>query len=219
RLHERDEHRAPPDRDRRGARSRADCGAGGRRPRPSAARRARPARDVRGVLLQLLRHHLARAHEQLHLLRRLLVADGGPDGRADGVPRAARRVHPADRAGRLPLLLRRWPAAHVARLLGAPRRALALPLRCALRRVAPRGPGANDAAHVTVQRRWALEELGYPVWGLSPSSTPGTDGYGEYGVRVLGSLGYGAGAVTPHAVALALGVAPAEAASELRQLA
>src|SRR5205807_9175939 len=84
-------------------------------------------------------------------------------------------------------------------------------------RHAPRSLGANDAAHVAVQRRYALEELGYPVWGLSPSSTPGNDGYGEYGVRVLGSLGYGAGAVTPHAVALALGVAPAEAAAELRQ--
>jgi len=86
-------------------------------------------------------------------------------------------------------------------------------------RHAPRSLGANDAAHVAVQRRYALEELGYPVWGLSPSSTPGNDGYGEYGVRVLGSLGYGAGAVTPHALALALGVAPAEAAAELRQLA
>ena len=84
---------------------------------------------------------------------------------------------------------------------------------------APLSLGANDAAHVAVQRRYALEELGYPVWGLSPSSTPGNDGYGEYGVRVLGSLGYGVGAVTPHAVALALGVAPAEAAAELRQLA
>jgi len=181
-------------------------------------------------------------------------------------------------------------AAHVARLLGAPRRALALPLRRPLRRVAPREPdrhrqgrrargalvhmvrtfppacrwqssaagtqsgrrsrphagrglvrmeggalrpllgrehvrgahadprarrGAPRAAEPRrerrgtrrpVQRRWALEELGYPVWGLSPSSTPGNDGYGEYGVRVLGSLGYVAGAVTPHAVALALGV-------------
>src|SRR5207249_2498345 len=86
-------------------------------------------------------------------------------------------------------------------------------------RLPPLSLGANDAAHVAVQRRYALEELGYPVWGLSPSSTPGNDGYGEYGVRVLGSLGYGAGAVTPHAVALALGVAPAEAAAELRQLA
>jgi hypothetical protein len=86
-------------------------------------------------------------------------------------------------------------------------------------RDAPRSLGANDAAHVAVQRRWALEELAYPVWGLSPSSTPGNDGYGEYGARVLGSLGYGAGAVTPHAVALALGAAPAEAAAELRQLA
>src|SRR5437762_1354703 len=140
RLHQRDQHRAPPDRDRRGARARARHGAGGRRPPPSAARHARPARDARRVLLQLLRHHLARAHQQLHLLRRLLVADGGPDGRADGVPGAPRRVHPADRAGRLPLFLRRGPAAHVARLLGAPRRALALPLRRPLRRVAPREP-------------------------------------------------------------------------------
>ena len=85
-------------------------------------------------------------------------------------------------------------------------------------RYAPRSLGANDAAHVAVQRRYALEELGYPVWGLSPSSTPTNDGYGEYGVRVLGTLGYGAGAVTPHAVALALGVAPAEAVAALRQL-
>src|SRR5207247_2674274 len=84
---------------------------------------------------------------------------------------------------------------------------------------APLSLGANDAAHVAVQRRYALEDLGYPVWGLSPSSTPGNDGYGEYGVRVLGSLGYGVGAVAPHAVALAIGVARAEAAEELRTLA
>src|SRR5213076_3483288 len=86
-------------------------------------------------------------------------------------------------------------------------------------RHAPLSLGANDAAHVAVQRRYALEELGYPVWGLSPSSTPGNDGYGEYGVRVLGSLGYGAGAVTPHAAALALTVDPDTAIANLRALA
>jgi hypothetical protein len=86
-------------------------------------------------------------------------------------------------------------------------------------RWAPTSLGANDRAHVTVQRRWALEELGYPVWGLSPSATPAGISYGEYGVHVLGSLGYGAGAVTPHASALALTVAPEEAVANLRRLA
>jgi hypothetical protein len=79
--------------------------------------------------------------------------------------------------------------------------------------------GANDAAHATVQRRWGREVLGVGVWGFSPSSTPANDGYGEYGVRVLGTLGYAPGAVTPHAVALALAVTPAEAIAGLRALA
>ena len=66
-----------------------------------------------------------------------------------------------------------------------------------------------------MQRRYALETLGYPVWGMSPrSATPTGMGYGEYGVRVLGSLGYPSGAVTPHASALALAVTPAEAVAE-----
>ena len=86
-------------------------------------------------------------------------------------------------------------------------------------RWAPASLGANDAAHVAVQRRFATEELGYPVWGISPSMTPARDAYGEYGVRVLGVLGYGAGAVTPHAAALALGVAPDAAAGDLKELA
>ena len=70
-----------------------------------------------------------------------------------------------------------------------------------------------------MQRRYALETLGYPVWGMSPSAMPTGTGYGEYGVRVLGSLGYPPGAVTPHASALALTVTPAEAAANLRRLA
>jgi hypothetical protein len=86
-------------------------------------------------------------------------------------------------------------------------------------RHAPRSLGANDAAHATVQRLYALEELGYPVWGMSPSALPTADGYGEYGVRVLGSAGYPPGAVTPHAAALALLVTPEAATADLRALA
>jgi hypothetical protein len=78
--------------------------------------------------------------------------------------------------------------------------------------------GANGVAHADVQRRYALEELGYPVWGMSPSSTPIGNGYGEYGVPDLGVLGYGPGAVTPHAAALALAASPAEAIANLRRL-
>jgi len=84
---------------------------------------------------------------------------------------------------------------------------------------APRSLGANDEAHAVVQRRYALEQLGYPVWGMSPSAAPTGGEYGEYGVKVLGARGYGAGAVTPHASALALGVTPEAALSNLRALA
>jgi hypothetical protein len=87
------------------------------------------------------------------------------------------------------------------------------------RRHAPASLGANGTAHARVQRRYALEMLGYPVWGMSPSATPAGGGYGEYGVRVLGSLGYPPGVVTPHASALALAVTPADAVANLRRLA
>ncbi|WP_139558251.1 glucoamylase family protein [Methylotetracoccus oryzae] len=79
--------------------------------------------------------------------------------------------------------------------------------------------GRNGAIHTEIQRRYALEELGYPVWGMSPSSTPGSNGYGEYGVRVLGSHGYPEGAVSPHAAALALLTEPEAATRNLRRLA
>ncbi|MCK7582479.1 MAG: hypothetical protein MZV65_47455 [Chromatiales bacterium] len=61
--------------------------------------------------------------------------------------------------------------------------------------------------------------MGYPVWGLSPSSTPAGNSYSEYGVRILGALGYKAGTVTPHAAALALLTEPEAAVANLRQLA
>ena len=82
---------------------------------------------------------------------------------------------------------------------------------------APASLGRNDVAHAVVQRRYALERLGYPVWGVSPSVSP-QGGYGEYGVEVLGSRGYGAGAVTPHAAALALSATPEDAVANLRRL-
>jgi hypothetical protein len=85
--------------------------------------------------------------------------------------------------------------------------------------IAPESLGRNAAVHAELQRRFALEELGYPVWGLSPSATVAGDGYGEFGVRHLGVLGYPAGPVTPHAAALALAVMPEAAAANLRELA
>src|SRR5262249_26015184 len=86
-------------------------------------------------------------------------------------------------------------------------------------RFAPRGLGANDVAHTVVRRRWATEQLGYPVWGMSPCATANVDGYGEYGVPVLGTRGYRPGVVTPHASALALLVEPQTAVANLRALA
>jgi len=85
--------------------------------------------------------------------------------------------------------------------------------------LAPKSLGANDRAHALLQHRFAAQDLGLPVWGLSPSAAPGSEQYGEYGVRVLGSLGYPAGPVTPHASALALSVVPQAALANLRRLA
>jgi hypothetical protein len=84
---------------------------------------------------------------------------------------------------------------------------------------APKSLGINGKVHALVQARYALERLRYQVWGLSPSATPTGDSYTEYGVRVLGSQGYGAGSVTPHASALALAVTPEAALGNLRTLA
>src|SRR4029434_3266532 len=86
-------------------------------------------------------------------------------------------------------------------------------------RYAPASLGRNNRLHAVIQRRYALEELGYPVWGLSPSASPATGAYAEYGVKPLGTRGYAAGAVTPHGAALALVVTPEAALTNLRQMA
>ncbi len=64
---------------------------------------------------------------------------------------------------------------------------------------------------------YTLNDLRYPVWGMSPSSDP-RGGYSEFGVKALGVYGYKAGAVTPHASFLALEYAPKEAIENLRKM-
>jgi hypothetical protein len=73
-------------------------------------------------------------------------------------------------------------------------------------------------AHLRVQQRYAHEMLGYTVWGLSPSARVHGEAYGEFGAPVLGARGYADDVVTPHAVALALAVAPDEAIATLRRM-
>ena len=78
--------------------------------------------------------------------------------------------------------------------------------------------GKNNERHAAIHRRYALKELSYCVWGMSPSSSVRGDNYSEYGVKPLGSRGYKEGVVSPHASALALAVTPKEAVSNLRKL-
>jgi hypothetical protein len=85
------------------------------------------------------------------------------------------------------------------------------------RRLAPKGLGLNDKRHAEIQIKYTLEKLGYPVFGMSPSSVPG-GGYSEYGVKPLGIKGYREGVVTPHATFLALEFAPAECVANLRKM-
>lgn len=85
------------------------------------------------------------------------------------------------------------------------------------KKYAPEGLGANDETYVQASIHYTLNELRYPVWGMSPSSNP-EGGYLEYGVKPLGASGYGNGAVTPHATFLALEFAPKEAILNLRKM-
>ncbi|GAB2456281.1 glucoamylase family protein [Jatrophihabitans fulvus] len=89
--------------------------------------------------------------------------------------------------------------------------------------------GLADRRTVDVQRAYATRQLGFPVWGLSPSSTPDdTGGYGIYGV---GGQRLPVGdqlaqcptcpvetAVTPHASFLALDAAPRAAIANIRTM-
>ena len=93
----------------------------------------------------------------------------------------------------------------------------------------PTSFGANDVAYTRMEIAWATEGLHYPVWGLSPSSTPddtgGYDAYGAVGPPYPHALAsnanagaYDQGAVTPHASFLALPVLPQQAYTNIANL-
>jgi hypothetical protein len=89
--------------------------------------------------------------------------------------------------------------------------------------------GLADERTVQVQMKYATEQLHYPVWGLSPSSTADdSGGYGGYGAEGL-VFPQGEGisqcrgcatedVVTPHASFLALDVAPQDAYANIAAL-
>ena len=99
--------------------------------------------------------------------------------------------------------------------------------------------GLADVRTADVQIKYATQQLGYPVWGMSPSSTPDdSGGYGGFGVEGLVFPYFGVGAtasnpnlglsqchgcatedvVTPHASFLALDVAPQQAYANIQTL-
>jgi hypothetical protein len=89
--------------------------------------------------------------------------------------------------------------------------------------------GLNDVRWAQVQERYATQALHFPVWGLSPSSTPDdSGGYGGFGVE---GQAFGAGqglsqcstcatedTVSPHASAIALPLLPDAAYANLAML-
>ncbi|HEY1515360.1 MAG TPA: glucoamylase family protein [Solirubrobacteraceae bacterium] len=90
----------------------------------------------------------------------------------------------------------------------------------------PHSFGLDDLRWAQVQEKYATDELHYPVWGMSPSSTADdTGGYGGFGVEGLafGSSGPLAwcttcateNTVSPHASAIALPVLPQDAYANL----
>ena len=105
----------------------------------------------------------------------------------------------------------------------------------------PHSFGLADVRTAQVQIKYATEQLHYPVWGMSPSSTADdSGGYGGFGVEGLTFPYYGFGAdashpnqglslsecrgcatedvVTPHASFIALQVAPQQAYANIQAL-
>jgi hypothetical protein len=88
--------------------------------------------------------------------------------------------------------------------------------------VAPQGFGANDVDYTKATIAYDTKALGFPVWGLSPSSTPDDTGnYQAYGSQLLGTdpnPDYIQTAVTPHASFLALNVLPQQAWDNIQRM-
>lgn len=83
--------------------------------------------------------------------------------------------------------------------------------------------GLNDKLYAQAQEAYATQTLHYPVWGLSPASTPDDTGnYDAYGAHALASNSnccpYDQTAVTPHASFLALMVTPQQAFQNIQTL-
>ena len=83
--------------------------------------------------------------------------------------------------------------------------------------------GLNDQLYAKAQIAYATQTLHYPVWGLSPASTPDDTGnYLAYGAHALASNAnccpYDETAVTPHASFLALTVDPRDAFANIQTL-
>jgi len=85
------------------------------------------------------------------------------------------------------------------------------------KQLAAKSLGINNERHAKIQIKYALEKLGYPVFGISSSCVP-EGGYKEYGVKPLGIKGYKAGVITPHATFLALEFAPKECVANIRKM-
>lgn len=87
----------------------------------------------------------------------------------------------------------------------------------------PHSFGLNDLRYAQAQIAYAQQTLHYPVWGLSPSSTPDDTGnYNAYGAHALATNAsccpYDETAVTPHASFLALTVDPQDAFANIETL-
>ena len=93
----------------------------------------------------------------------------------------------------------------------------------------PRGFGLADRRTPQVQIKYATEQLHFPIWGLSPSSTADdSGGYGSFGVegqlfpagqQLAQCTGCGTETtVTPHASFLALSVAPRQAYANIARM-
>ena len=95
----------------------------------------------------------------------------------------------------------------------------------------PHSLGLDDLRWAQVQVKYATQELGYPVWGMSPSST--ADDTGDYGGFGVEGQAFGTGSplawcvstdcatettVSPHASAIALPVLGSEALLNLEKL-
>lgn len=86
-------------------------------------------------------------------------------------------------------------------------------------RISKNGMGLNNRRVIEAHIDYALNKLKYPVWGLSPCSTP-DGGYLEYGVPDLGSSkkNYGSGMISPHASVIALPYKPVAVISNLKEM-